>query len=37
MRQLYLIFSRYFLFYFCSNEKMQLKILFPFTLLKLSN
>lgn len=29
MRQLYLIFSRYFLFYFCTNEKIQLKYYFP--------
>lgn len=29
MRQLNLIFSRYFLFYFCTNEKIQLKYYFP--------
>lgn len=29
MRQLYLIFSKYFLFYFCTNEKIQLKYYFP--------
>lgn len=37
MRQLYLISSSYLLFYFCTNQKIQLKIWFLFSLLKLSN